>query len=867
MSVANGKVHWERVKRGRPCRVCEREDGLCAIATDGSRAVCYRIGGPESTEKTSKAGVPYFVHRLDGQAEDNGHAVKPFRPPPARAHSDTLHEVYSALLTDPRLAFRDANLEDLWRRGMPVNEALRRLYASMPIRGRGDIAAELAGRFGKETLLSVPGFFVNDRNELGIAAFPGLVIPSRDPTGRIVALIVRPDKPPDPKHKYLYVSSANRDGPGPGAPAHVPLGVAGPVETVRLTEGPLKADLATILSDVPTIAAAGVTNWRPCLKVLKAIAAKTVRMAFDADWRVNALVAQAMIACVEAIAAEGLAVEFETWDPADGKGIDDLLAGGKAPQVLAGDDVKVLLRELELVAFPGGRPATSQPSARGSGDGRTPPPPRATEAAEEPRVNEATDDPHRLARIIRSLFVDATGHPILVHYRGNFYAWNGTAYRPDPVFISKTVVDEIKAEIDRQNLAAIAAHERDCSTVAAVKAGRPAPRPVAKKVTTALVKNVIQALTAMCGIDREGNAPFWIDTREGDPNPRDIIPARNGLVDIGGETPVLLAHTPRFFSTHALTYDYDPAAPEPVKWLAFLRDQWPDDDESIYTLHEMLGDMLTPVVGIHALHLWIGPPRSGRGTMRDVASDLVGRWNVTATSPGSLSGPFGLESLLDKKLAIMGDARTGDSHDSAVMMDRLLRITGGDPVEVNCKGKPMLPDVSMNLRVLMMSNEMPNFRDSSGAIVARYVVLNTTRTIPKEQRNPRLGEELKAELPGILNEAIAGLKTLRLRGRFLQPKSAEHLIDDAGDIASPIRVFVAERGYQLGESESVTTSMLFDDWKRWAIANGYQVGNLGTFGKNLKAAYPHIRKVRPREGREGEKREPTYQGIGSARPF
>ena len=340
---------------------------------------------------------------------------------------------------------------------------------------------------------------------------------------------------------------------------------------------------------------------------------------------------------------------------------------------------------------------------------------------------------------------------------------------------------------------------------------------MAKKVTTGLVKNVVQALAAMCSIDREGDAPFWIDREEGDPDPRDIIPARNGLVDIRGDAPVLLPHTPRFFSTHALGYDFDPNAPEPEKWLAFLRDQWPDDDESIYTLHEVLGDMLAPTEGIHALHLWIGPPRSGRGTMREVASDLVGRWNVTATSPVSLSGPFGLESLLDKKLAVMGDARTGDSHDSAVMMDRLLRITGGDPVEVNRKGRPILPDVRMNLRVLVISNEMPNFRDSSGAIVSRYVVLATTKTIPKEERNPRLAAELKAELPGILNEAIKSLKTLRLRGRFLQPKSSEHLIDDAGDIASPVRVFVAERKCPLGADHSVATATLFDEWKRWAI--------------------------------------------------
>jgi putative DNA primase/helicase len=478
--------------------------------------------------------------------------------------------------------------------------------------------------------------------------------------------------------------------------------------------------------------------------------------------------------------------------------------------------------------------------------------------AKPPDVNEAPDDPHRLARVVLARFKDPEGSPTLAHYQGMFHAWNGTAYRPNPHFTTKEVIDAIKEELDRQNVAALAAFEEDA--LAGPSRGRAAARPVAKKVTTGLVRDVLQALAAMCSVDREQGCPFWITPRDGDPDPRDVIPTRNGLLDIGGDRPALRPHTARFFSTHCTGYDFDPDAPAPARWHTFLRDQWPDDQESIDALHEQLGDMLAPDTRIHALFLWIGPPRSGRGTMRDVAYEMIGRENVTSCSPASLGEKFGLESFLGKKLAVMGDARAGDSHDSAVMMDRLLRITGGDPVEVNRKNKSMLPDVRLNVRGLVITNEMPNFRDASGAIVARYHVLATTRTIPVEDRNPRLAEELKAELPGILNEAIRGLKRLRARGRFLQPASAAHLLDDAEDIASPIKVFVAEKGYDIGKGAAISKSEMYEDWKRWAVESGYQAGNDGTFGKNLKAAFPSVRKTRPRD--EDNKQTAEYEGIG-----
>ena len=187
----------------------------------------------------------------------------------------------------------------------------------------------------------------------------------------------------------------------------------------------------------------------------------------------------------------------------------------------------------------------------------------------------------------------------------------------------------------------------------------------------------------------------------------------------------------------------------------------------------------------------IGSPGSGRSTIKDVLSAVVGRRNVVSTSAIALADRFGLEPFMGKTLAILGDARTGDSHDTAVMMDRLLRISGGDPVEVNRKGKPILQDVLMRTRLVIVSNEMPNFRDSSKAIVRRYLPLCTPRSF--EGREDRtLTKRLLQELPGLLNWAIAGRELLANDEGFIVPPSSQDLIDEAKALASPVSEFVAE---------------------------------------------------------------------------
>jgi len=283
-------------------------------------------------------------------------------PKQRRAKSEILHQIYSALLAHPNIRL-DAATHDalLAARGFPREEAAGRLYGRLPDRYREDIAGVMAKYFARELLLCIPGFFVNRRQCLSIGGPSGLLIPVRDQRGQVIALMIRPDKQIEGGPKYVWMSSRKHGGPGPGAPAHVPAGVTAPAPILRVTEGPLKADIATILSGVPTIGLAGVGSWRRCLPIAKSLGVEVARLAFDVDWRTKPAVARAMCDCAAARATAGHRVEVEVWDAADGKGVDDLFAAGKTPTILSGDEAAAVLRQAAEVAGVGQSPDGEPP--------------------------------------------------------------------------------------------------------------------------------------------------------------------------------------------------------------------------------------------------------------------------------------------------------------------------------------------------------------------------------------------------------------------------------------------------------------------------------------------------------------------------
>lgn len=102
-------------------------------------------------------------------------------------------------------------------------------------------------------------------------------------------------------------------------------------ETVNLTEGALKADVASVLSDRCFIAVLGVNNTKDLkneLQFLKKNGCKAINVCFDMDYQDNPNVAKALAKVQKMILDAGLKIRNITWEK-QYKGIDDYLLAQK----------------------------------------------------------------------------------------------------------------------------------------------------------------------------------------------------------------------------------------------------------------------------------------------------------------------------------------------------------------------------------------------------------------------------------------------------------------------------------------------------------------------------------------------------------
>src|SRR5262249_2393313 len=161
-------------------------------------------------------------------------------------------------------------------------------------------------------------------------------------------------------------------------------------------------EIATILSGTLTVGMSSHATYKPATRILRSLGVEVVRVALDADSRTNPEVARSVGGAVAYLREHGFTVELELWDVADGKGIDDLLADGKVPDVVSGEMIDRAI-------------ATITESAT-----------RAVRAKAEVKLAgsaEADDDPHRLALIYLDDYRLPNGRLILRSWQKEFYQY------------------------------------------------------------------------------------------------------------------------------------------------------------------------------------------------------------------------------------------------------------------------------------------------------------------------------------------------------------------------------------------------------------------------------------------------------------
>lgn len=348
------RIAWSqhRVNAAHPCPVCGKDHGLCALFPSREQVeevLCARV---DSGEWVDAAGA--WKHRLTPQGAPSTSRPLPTPTPKAErllAPLEVRERVYRRAreLSEPLDRRRHLPLFTNVTRQMIPAQVEARGYFPFPTLadryvdsrrrdndGRWLLAARLVLEEGEATL-GVPGFGQHKDGRPWCGGWGGILLPALDPQGRIAGgqvLTTAHASKGAPKYATLTGGGHQLHCSRPTGYGLAPIRNTG---RVWLTEGLLKADIASDLLGEVVVAAAGQQFPAEALReYLEALEPSEVVVALDYDAPGSAARKKTdknRRALADQLVALGYRVTVAVWEYADGKGIDDLLLAGGSPRL------------------------------------------------------------------------------------------------------------------------------------------------------------------------------------------------------------------------------------------------------------------------------------------------------------------------------------------------------------------------------------------------------------------------------------------------------------------------------------------------------------------------------------------------------
>ncbi|PHQ34320.1 phage/plasmid primase, P4 family [Rhodopirellula bahusiensis] len=796
---------------------------LCGVGFEEAvNMVGDRLGISKSTPKPKTKPLPkQEPRRPKSQIDDETANIR--------------HKVYSTLaelygLSEPhRLALKERGLSesDIVRNGYfsvsgPKIETMKTLKLDAELRGVAD---------RRQVANLVPGIY---KKAAKIQVFsPSLMIPVRDTQGRIIAIRIRPDKPKsDSKYTWLTSNSATAPGVSPGTPAHVPHHAGSP-ETLRITEGELKADIATKQTGILTIAAPGVSCWKNALPAVEQYRPAKILLAFDNDATDKKEVARSLSELHDHLATLEWSplVLVETW-PAEHKGIDDAIA--------AGADIK----ELDYKASAGHIESLKKKHGIDK--------PTLQDLLDDLREFEDPHDANRLARINLSTY-GQNHNGRLAYWRSDFYRYKSGGWR-------KLTEDELKAKLRssiNSELVRIAIAEQE------IQDDEEKPKKTKKKsISNPMVANVFEELKHLTLLSSSRvKMPCLLNDPEGG---RYLLSLENGLLDldrvIAGAPPedCFTDHNPDWFAITKLGYSFDKTASSP-KLTHYLETSLPDECSRML-VQEFAGYLLVPENPFQRFLACDGDGGTGKSVLLSgIYTALVGVQNTSNIKLDGFGGnQFALINSVGKALNVDPDA-----NESAKINEGLFKqFCIGERLQFEGKnGQPF--SMSPTAKCVFGWNHRPRIRDASDGLWRRMLLVGFDQKVSEEEKI--VGMETpewwvrSGELAGVFNWALAGLKRLFEQGGFTISKAMRTKVEDYRKSQNPTAAFIDELvTYSASASPTVKTSSLVAAYRHWAKDNTSEADGESMSAKRMNAAIAQ---------RFGIKSEAFRDGITTARGF
>ncbi len=333
-------------------------------------------------------------------------------------------------------------------------------------------------------------------------------------------------------------------------------------------------------------------------------------------------------------------------------------------------------------------------------------------------------------------------------------------------------------------------------------------------------------------------------------NPDGLLCLQNGVLELNPLE--VRPHEPEPRFTRQLPVVFDPGATCP-EFLQFLEEILPDSEfRAIVQL--LFGYCLKAGNWLQLAFLLWGGGNNGKSTLLRILAALLGPDAVVARTLQALSSDrFATASLFGRLANICPDLPAAP----VAYTGAFKALTGGDPV--TGERKYQHPFTFVNEAVLIFSaNQRPPVDDPTVAFWRRWVILPFEVSF-EGREDHRLLEKLTtpAELSGVLNWALEGLRKLLELGDFPTMESSEARKEEWKRQSDSLYWFVQECVVRDPDSW-VLKRDFFQVYAEFCEERDIQAKHPEAVGRELQRHIPRVRTYRPR-GIKG--RPPAWSGL------